>query len=215
TGSAVMVGRNGFIWVNGGNETVAVESIRRIETYAHAENLTHDIQCFLAAKTGSGMPHTEGPSNEDAFGGPFSSDRGSRFNDRGGRGGGFNSRPRGDFRGRPDSRGFAPRNNFRSNDRGFPPRDGFRNDRGDRGASRGSFAPRPEGMNRGDRGDRGDRSGFAPRPRFSNNRPRPDNFRMNPRFGAQFDAPDRSVERKKRFPRDDTRIRGDEDPSFE
>mgnify|MGYP001579731705 CR=1 FL=1 len=194
TGSSIMVGRNGLVWIQGGNATLASEAILRIEEFSHAENLTHDIQSFLAVKTGQGLPGTQGPSNEDAFESGFDLREGG-FDRRGGFGGRREFRPRNDFRrgpgmGRRDlgmgmSRGFFPGNRRFGMDR-----------RSGSSSSGGGFERR---------------GGFAPR------RPRSDEgYRVNPRFGGGNDAP--PFERRKRFPRDDRRndrVRGDEDPVFE
>ncbi len=195
TGSSIMVGRNGLVWINGGNAAVAAETILRIEEYSHAENLTHDIQCFLAAKTGTGMPDTKGPSNEDAFesgytggGGGFGRERGGF----GGHGGGGGFRPRGNFsRGPPRSGGGFGGGRERGGfgDRGPRSSGGFGG--GDRSFSRGPSRGPPRssggfgsgrdriggGMDSQDRGfaprnDRGfgdNRSsgGFRPRPSFN------------------------------------------------
>lgn len=218
TGSNIMVGRNGLVWIHGGNAAVAAETILRIEEYSHAENLTHDIQCFLAARTGTGMPDTKGPSNEDAFesgytggGGGFGRGRG----DFGGRGGGGGFRPRGNFsRGPPRSGGgFGGRSGGFGGDRprssgGFG--GGDRGFGGPRGPSRGprmggsSFGGgRSGGMDSQDRGfaprnDRGfgdNRSsgGFRPRPSFNRGfggeRNSDEGYTPKPRFGKQYDDP--------------------------
>ncbi len=212
TGSSIMVGRNGLVWINGGNAQVAAETILRIEEYSHAENLTHDIQCFLAAKTGTGMPDTKGPSNEDAFESGYTGGGGGfgRGRDFGGRSsGGF--RPRGNFsRGPRSSGGFGggrdrmgggfgggrSSGGFGGGDRGFsrgpsrgPPRSGGfggRERMGGEGSDRG-FAPR------NDRGFGDSRSsGFRPRPSFNRGfgeRNSDEGYTPKPRFGKQYDDP--------------------------
>lgn len=221
TGANIMVGRNGLVWVNGGNTQVAVEAIQRIEDYAHVENLTQDIQHFLAAKTGGAVPGTHGPMNEEAFESGFE-------------GGGYRGGGRGGFRGGGGRGGF---------DRRGPPRSGGGGFRSDRGPPRFGSG----GGNRGGgfRSGGGDRGGFSDRPRTGgfNRGPRPmggsgerDNFRPNNRFGSQYDSPrpqgggfdnnrfenrggDRNntsggFDRRKRFPRND-RVSGHEDTSFD
>ncbi|MFH0970007.1 MAG: KH domain-containing protein [Candidatus Diapherotrites archaeon] len=140
TGSTIMVGRNGLIWINGGNTVAAMDAIKRIEDFAHAENLTHDIQCFLAVKTGQGIPDTRGPSNEEAFGsGDFhGGDRGFRRNDRSR--GGFNSRPYSNFRsgGRPPARNSGGMSSFNHSSRGNFRSGGFS---GNRSQGRDTFRP--------------------------------------------------------------------------
>ncbi|MEK6970894.1 MAG: hypothetical protein AABW68_04375 [archaeon] len=235
TGSSVMVGRNGLVWVSGGNTRLAMDAIQRIEEFSHVENLTHDIQSFLAAKSGQGMPDTQGPGNEEAFGSDdqgFSGGRGGfggrgRGGFSGGRGGFGGNRDRGDFRPRPSMGG--------SRDRGF----GSGSGSGYSGNRERSF-----GGNR-DRGppSGGDRSPGGFRPRFNDRRlsggnREMDNFRPNRSFGAQYESPssegyapspprmgprdrgmgdrgnDRGFDRRKRFPPREN-VRGDEDPSFE
>ncbi len=231
TGSNIMVGRNGLVWIHGGNAAVAAETVLRIEEYSHAENLTHDIQCFLAARTGAGMPDTRGPSNEDAFESGMSHSFGGRGRgDFGGRGGGFNRGPRNNFNRGPRMGGGG----FGSRDRmGGRPSSGFGGDRGfSRGPSRGprmggGFGPRNsmnEGMDSGDRGfgrggnrDFGESRPPAFRPRNNFNRGfgernRDEGFQMNKRFGKQYDDPQvgegsfssnrDSFDKRKRFPRD-------------
>lgn len=232
TGSNIMVGRNGLVWIHGGNAPVAAETILRIEEYSHAENLTHDIQCFLAARTGTGMPDTRGPSNEDAFESGMSSGYGGRGGrDFGGRGGGFNRGPRNNFNRGPrmgGGGGFGGRDRMGGRSSG-----GFGGDRGfSRGPPRsrmgGGFGTRnsmSEGMDSGDRGfgrggsDRGfgDNRPPAFRPRNNFNRGfgernRDEGFQMNKRFGKQYDDPQvgegsfssnrETFDKRKRFPRD-------------
>jgi exosome complex component RRP4 len=214
TGSTIMVGRNGLVWINGGNTQVAAETILRIEEYSHAENLTHDIQCFLAARTGNGMPDTQGPSNEDAFESGMNTGYGGRGRDFGGSRGGF-GRGRGNFSRGPRSGGFGSRDNRMRGgfDRGFS-RGNFRsrgNDRfGNRGFENDSFSSEDRGFGRGnermsrerrdDRGPReergerdfGERQNFRPRNNFNRGfgeRNRDDGFQMNKRFGRQYDDP--------------------------
>lgn len=212
TGSTIMVGRNGLVWVHGGNTALAVEAIQRIEEYAHVEHLTTDIQKFLAAKTGMGVPGTHGPTNESAFesgfeggygGGGFRG-RGGGFGGRGGPrggggfGGGRGGGDRGGFRG-PRSGGFSgpPRSGGFSSNRG-PRRDGGFSGPRDRGFG-GDRDGRSFGSDRGPRSSgfggpsRGDRGGFSPRPRsegFGSDRPQRDDFAPRPRsseFGGNRD----------------------------
>jgi exosome complex component RRP4 len=213
TGSSIMVGRNGLVWIHGGNTQVAAETILRIEEYSHAENLTHDIQCFLAARTGTGMPDTKGPSNEDAFETGFSGGGGGfgRGRDFGGRGGGF--RPRGNFsRGPPRSGGGFGGGRERGGFGGDRPRSsggfggGFSQgpSRGPRmdGGFGGGRNRMNEGTDSGDRGFGGGRerggfgdnrsSGFRPRNNFNRSfgeRNNDEGFQMNKRFGRQYDNP--------------------------
>ncbi|MBM3282391.1 MAG: hypothetical protein FJY86_03580 [Candidatus Diapherotrites archaeon] len=210
-----MVGRNGLVWIHGGNTPVAAETILRIEEYSHAENLTHDIQCFLAARTGTGMPNTQGPSNEDAFETGMNSHYGGRGGRDFGSRGGFN-RGRGGFNRGPRTGGFGPRDNRMRGgfDRGFN-RMGNRsrgNDRfGNRGFENDAFSSEDRGFGRGndramrerrdDRGERGDRgerdvgersTSFRPRNNFNRGfgeRNRDEGFQMNKRFGRQYDDP--------------------------
>jgi exosome complex component RRP4 len=58
TKTNLMVGRNGFIWANGGQLDLAVEAIRKIEKEAHLSNLTQKVTLFLA-ETNKGKPAKE------------------------------------------------------------------------------------------------------------------------------------------------------------
>jgi exosome complex component RRP4 len=242
TGSSIMVGRNGLVWISGGNSRLAMDAVQRIEDFSHVDNLTHDIQSFLAAKSGQGMPDTQGPSNEEAFGtddGSFGRRERNGFGGRGGFGGGrggsggFGGRSGGSFGGGDRSQGgFRPRGGMGGNrDRGS-----FGSGNRDRGFSGG----RDRSFSGGDRTG-GDRPQGGFRPRISDRRLGGDrdmaNFRPNRNFGAQYDNPasegfgspaprmgnrdrntgdrgnDRGFDRRKRFPREN--VRGDEDPSFD
>ncbi|MDZ4256219.1 MAG: hypothetical protein U1C71_01320, partial [archaeon] len=115
TGAHIMVGRNGFIFLQGGDIALAKEALLRVETYAHVDHLTQNIQQFLAAKTGTGLPGTQGPLNEASF----DVHGYSRPPQRGGfRGGDHRGPPRGDRRSFGSS-SFRPRStpsNYRGND---------------------------------------------------------------------------------------------------
>lgn len=52
TGSSVIVGRNGWIWAKGGNIPLLIESIKKIESEAHLDNLTNKMEEFLSKKAG-------------------------------------------------------------------------------------------------------------------------------------------------------------------
>jgi len=47
----IFVGKNGFIWVNGGNIKLLHEALHKIETEAHLPNLTNSVKAFLEKKT--------------------------------------------------------------------------------------------------------------------------------------------------------------------
>ena len=47
TGSRIFVGQNGRIWISGGNEELAIKTIRKIESEAHKQGLTDSIQKML------------------------------------------------------------------------------------------------------------------------------------------------------------------------
>lgn len=47
TGSHIIVGMNGLIWINGGNITLATEALFKIEREAHLSGLTETIKNFL------------------------------------------------------------------------------------------------------------------------------------------------------------------------
>ncbi|RLG71101.1 MAG: RNA-binding protein [Candidatus Iainarchaeum archaeon] len=51
TKSFIIVGRNGLIWMNGGNIALAIEAIRIVESEAHLTNLTDRITKFLEKET--------------------------------------------------------------------------------------------------------------------------------------------------------------------
>jgi exosome complex component RRP4 len=50
TGSHIIVGMNGLIWLSGGNITLATEAILKIEREAHTSGLTEAIKNFLDEK---------------------------------------------------------------------------------------------------------------------------------------------------------------------
>ena len=47
TGSSLLVGRNGLIWIKGGDTALAIKAVRKIEAEAHLGNLTNKIEAFL------------------------------------------------------------------------------------------------------------------------------------------------------------------------
>ena len=47
TQTNLMVGRNGIVWMNGGNKALAVQAIRLVEEEAHLSNLTAKVTDFL------------------------------------------------------------------------------------------------------------------------------------------------------------------------
>jgi exosome complex component RRP4 len=47
TGTHIIVGMNGLIWMNGGNTTLATETLLKIEREAHLSGLTETIKKFL------------------------------------------------------------------------------------------------------------------------------------------------------------------------
>ncbi len=51
TKSFIVVGKNGIIWLNGGNIGLAIEAIRIVEAEAHLTNLTNRITEFLEKET--------------------------------------------------------------------------------------------------------------------------------------------------------------------
>lgn len=50
TNSNMIVGRNGRIWIKGGNLELAVRAIKKIEAEAHLSNLTNSIEEFLKSE---------------------------------------------------------------------------------------------------------------------------------------------------------------------
>ena len=51
TKSFIVVGKNGIVWLNGGNIGLAIEAIRIVEAEAHLTNLTNRITEFLEKET--------------------------------------------------------------------------------------------------------------------------------------------------------------------
>ncbi|MCL4388153.1 hypothetical protein M1567_03310 [Candidatus Marsarchaeota archaeon] len=51
TGSRIIIGRNGIIWINGGNTELAIKAIRTVETEAHTSGLTERIKAMLEEET--------------------------------------------------------------------------------------------------------------------------------------------------------------------
>lgn len=51
TGSMILVGQNGRVWVKGGNETLAAEAIYMVDKYSHQTGLTEMVENFLKENT--------------------------------------------------------------------------------------------------------------------------------------------------------------------
>ncbi|MFH1224633.1 MAG: exosome complex protein Rrp4 [Candidatus Diapherotrites archaeon] len=49
TGCSLLVGRNGWIWVKGGNQALLAKALDKIDKEAHLENLTNSVAEFLGA----------------------------------------------------------------------------------------------------------------------------------------------------------------------
>ncbi len=47
TGSFILVGQNGRVWIKGGHETLAAEAIYMIDMYSHQKGLTEKVEEFL------------------------------------------------------------------------------------------------------------------------------------------------------------------------
>ncbi|MCL5680172.1 MAG: hypothetical protein M1465_02440 [Candidatus Marsarchaeota archaeon] len=52
TGSRIIIGRNGIIWLNGGDVALAIEAIKTVEREAHTSGLTERIKGMLEAEAG-------------------------------------------------------------------------------------------------------------------------------------------------------------------
>ena len=50
TGSRIIIGRNGIIWINGGNTELAIKAIKTVESEAHTSGLTERIKSMLEAE---------------------------------------------------------------------------------------------------------------------------------------------------------------------
>ncbi len=55
TGTQIVVGQNGLVWVKGDNENIATEAILLIEQKSHAHGLTDFIKATLEKKMGKGL----------------------------------------------------------------------------------------------------------------------------------------------------------------
>ncbi len=53
TGSEIIVGLNGLVWINGGNVALAIEAILKVEREAHVSGLTEIIKEFLENRKGN------------------------------------------------------------------------------------------------------------------------------------------------------------------
>lgn len=51
TGCSLVVGRNGFVWIKGGNVRLLNETLEMIQKEAHMDNLTNRISDFLGQKS--------------------------------------------------------------------------------------------------------------------------------------------------------------------
>ena len=122
-----------------------------------------------------------------------------RRDDRGGQGGGFDSRPprreftpRTDFAPRGEGDSSAPRKTFSKPGTFGRKREGFSSESRGSFAPRtpGSYSPRPQGGSGSDRGDRGDRGSFAPRKPFTPGGAKFGGPKFGgPKFGPKFGAP--------------------------
>lgn len=194
TDSIILVGKNGLVWLNEGNVSLAKESIQLIEDFAFVENLTKYMQNFLAGKIGSlpdaGLAHHFSgleerfyrPSDSFSERGSFSHSR-PRSNFRQG----FSSRGSDRFSNR-DGRSFGNRNGFDNRNSHYSNRNGFH-------SSRNSY-PRHDGRSRFNSGRNNSE--------FEGNRNEYHPQRINRSFSSGNRRP---------FVR--KRVRGDEDPVFE
>jgi len=57
TGARIIIGRNGIIWLNGGNVALAIEAIKKVEREAHTSGLTEKIKSMLEAEVGLTSSH--------------------------------------------------------------------------------------------------------------------------------------------------------------
>lgn len=64
TGCQIVVGQNGVIWVKGEKRHLAVETILKIEEYAHISGLTDKIQAFLDSRLGANNSAPKVEENE-------------------------------------------------------------------------------------------------------------------------------------------------------
>lgn len=58
TGSNIMIGRNGRIWVKGGNVDLLIRALKKIEEEAHHSNLTNSVAAFLEEENKKQKPKT-------------------------------------------------------------------------------------------------------------------------------------------------------------
>lgn len=68
TGCVISVGQNGLVWLRGTNESLAAESIRLVDEFAHTSGLTDRVSAYLDSKLGpahSAPPAA--PVQEDNF----------------------------------------------------------------------------------------------------------------------------------------------------
>ncbi len=65
TGSAILVGANGRIWIHGGFSEIAKQAIRKIEAEAHTSGLTDRITHFLEEKIAEAKANKESGESEE------------------------------------------------------------------------------------------------------------------------------------------------------
>ncbi len=53
TGTQIVVGQNGLVWVKGDNEDIAIEAVLEIEQKSHVHGLTDQIKAMLSEKMGN------------------------------------------------------------------------------------------------------------------------------------------------------------------
>lgn len=67
TGTQIVVGQNGVVWVRGENEDLAAEAILTIEERAHMHGLTDHIKSLLEQRVGKAYVPRPPPSEEEGF----------------------------------------------------------------------------------------------------------------------------------------------------
>lgn len=61
TGGTIVVGRNGRIWVRGGNTPLLIRALEKIQREAHTENLTQKMAAFIEEEAKKGHKPVEEP----------------------------------------------------------------------------------------------------------------------------------------------------------
>jgi len=67
TGTQIVVGQNGLVWLRGDNEDIAAEAVSLIEEKSHISGLTEFIKAMLEKRVGKSLEFNAVPATEGDF----------------------------------------------------------------------------------------------------------------------------------------------------